>query len=501
MPELASVTGSPARVEERPEAEVVRAVRRFVDQLPEAVSRDRAGALPPELLESARELGLFGLAIPEVHGGLGFGLGQVASVVAELARVDRSLATMIGLHNGLGTRALIEADAPALAARYLPELASGARISAFAATEPGAGSDLTAIQTTARHDGASLRLAGEKAYVTNAGLAGLFTVLARTPETGGTALVIVEREARGLSLGAEEHKMGLRASSTRSLFLDDARAPIESQLSSAGRGIEEAHRALEWGRTLMSAGCLGTARAALSRSLSHATHRRQFRRSLSAFGAVKAHLASIATSVVTIDAVLATVVADEARGAPIDASSAALKVLASELAFDAADRAVQVHGALGFVEDDGVAILQRDARVTRIFEGANDVLLLRLGSALLAGHGLSGKRDQLPDLENAWTRFDALVEITRRWFGVRAVSHQRLVLSLARADVLLFAAEACLSVAERSTPIAAKEAAHRLTIDAVRMIDDARRATTDESCDVAVLDSLGEDALALVRPD
>jgi alkylation response protein AidB-like acyl-CoA dehydrogenase len=481
--------------------DLVSAVRRFAQDLPSALERDRARELPPEVLCEARSMGLYGLGIPEEHGGSGLALADVAALVAEVARVDRSLATSIGLHNGLGSRALVEAADPALGARYLPALATGERIASFGATEPGAGSDLSAIRATALSDGETLSLSGEKAYVTNAGIAGLYTVLARVPEPGGglgSALVVVPREAPGLSLGPEEHKLGLRASSTRSVFFDRAHIPVDHVIGGPGRGIADAHRALEYGRTLMSAGCLGTARAALERSIEHTGHRRQFRRALRSFGAVRAHLARMAVAVVAIEALLQQVGNDEARGVPIDSSSAALKVLASELACDACDRAIQVHGALGYVEDAGIALLFRDARVTRIFEGANDVLLVRLGTALLSGRGLASRARHLQggDFGMNCDRLQDASRKTRDMHGVGAVAHQRLITSLARADVWLCAADACLA---RQDALG-RESARVLARAASEALDQADLAEQDERTDDALLELVGLRGEALVRP-
>jgi alkylation response protein AidB-like acyl-CoA dehydrogenase len=222
-------------------AELVSIVRRFAEGLPSPLLRDHDGSLGPALLAEARSLGLYGLAIPEAYGGAGLGLGEVAVLVAELARVDRSLATSVGLHNGLGSRSLVESGSSELRARYLPELASGRRIGAFGATEPAAGSDLSAIRTLATTVGEALVISGEKAYVTNAGLAGVFTVLCKSGDpSAGTTLVLVPRETDGLTLGAEEHKLGLRASSTRSVFFDGARVPADHRIGREGRGVMEA---------------------------------------------------------------------------------------------------------------------------------------------------------------------------------------------------------------------------------------------------------------------
>lgn len=475
---------------------LVAAVRRFGSRHADALARDRAGGLGSAVLEDARELGLFGLAIPEAFGGLGLGLGATGAIVAELARVDRAIATTIGLHNGLGSRALVVSGAPELRAWLLPELASGRRIGAFCATEPGAGSDLTHLATTVTSIGERLEVTGEKAYVTNAGFAGCFTVLGR--RAGGerdSALVLVPAETAGVTLGGEEKKMGLRASSTRSVFFDRAAVPEHHALGVGG--TSEAHRALEWGRSLLAAGCLGTARAALERSLPHTRRRRQFKRALASFGAVQRHLGAMATAVLAIEATFDRVATEARRGRSIEATSAALKVLASELSCDACDRAVQVHGALGFVEDAGVALLLRDARVTRIFEGANDVLLVRLGSALVAGHGLASGTGE------AHARLDGAVRAVRRDLGVSAIRHQSLLVALARADVALYAAESCragLGGASEARRRGLETAALRLERTALASLDEAIAADVAERADAALLELLGDDAAELVRP-
>ncbi len=484
-------------------APLVDEVRRFCRREVDATLNDRRAALPPELLEGARALGLFGLATPERWGGLGLGLGGTATLVAELARADRSLATTVGLHNGLGTRALIEHGSDALRAEWLPRLAKGEQIAAFAATEPGAGSDLTAIRTTARVKGESVRLDGEKSYVTNAALAGVYTVLARSPDEGArvTTLLLVPRASPGLALGAEEKKMGLRASSTCSLHLDGVPLTHAQRLDGGGHGTENAHRALEWGRTLLAAGCLGTARAALSHTLAHARDRRQSGRALIEHGAVRAHVASIAAAVTTIEALLDATASAEARGESIAMRSAALKVLASELAYDACDRTIQVHGALGFLEDAGVALLARDCRVTRIFEGANDVLLVRLGSALTAGRGLPHDGAAGGALEQRRAelvaQLGALVADVRRDLGVSAIQHQPLLLELASADVALHAAGACLAARATAVPQRVpllEHAADRALTRAARALSLARETGVSEVRDgdvVALLTSAG----------
>jgi alkylation response protein AidB-like acyl-CoA dehydrogenase len=493
VPELATVA-EPSTIDPA----LLLAARAFAERHPDALVRDREGRIPPTVLGEAAELGLFGLSVPEEHGGLGLGLGPTAAIVAELARVDRAIATTIGLHNGLGTRAIVTGGSRELKDALLPALATGDRIGAFSATEPGAGSDLTQLSTIATRTPGGLRVTGQKAYVTNAGFAGCFTVLCRSEQGGrATVLLAVPAETSGVVLGQEEKKMGLRASSTRAVHFDGVEVPFRSLLGDPEAGGMEAHRALTWGRTLMAAGCLGTTRAALERTLAHARERRQFKRALSSFGVVQRHLAAIATGAAAIEATLAAVTDDAAKDRSIEASSAALKVLASELSCDACDRAVQVHGALGFVEDSGVALLLRDARVTRIFEGANDVLLLRLGSALVAGHGLSAGTSEVQG------RFGGVVDEVQRRLGVQAIRHQSLLVALARVDVALFGAEACRTMAKRATPVlrsTLEAAQRRLEASAASALAEVPSADLAEQGDAALVTLLGEDAAELVRP-
>ena len=240
--------------------------KRLVGSLADAASIDREGAIPPALRQAVAEAGLFGLTVPEAHGGAGFSLKSACAVIADIATLERSTAIMIGLHSGLGTRPLVELGSAELKSTLLPEIATGARIAAFAATEAEAGSDLTGIRTTGTLVDGGIRLDGEKVYVTNGGFAGCFTVLARTPGLGGArahSLIFVPRETAGLSLGPEEDKLGIRGSSTVTVSFENAVVPRAMILGEPGRGIDQAHAALAWGRTLMAAGCVGTARAAL----------------------------------------------------------------------------------------------------------------------------------------------------------------------------------------------------------------------------------------------
>lgn len=474
------------------------ATRRLLAREADADAIDRERRLPRALIESAAAAGLFGLTVPAEHGGAGFSLKSACAVVAAIAAVERSTAITVGLHAGLGTRPLVELGSDALQRRFLPAIASGERIASFAATEAGAGSDLTAIRTTGTLDGDDVRLDGEKAYVTNGGFAGLFTVLARTPGLGGArahSLVCVPRETPGVSIGAEEEKLGIRGSSTVTVRFDGARVPRAFVLGEAGKGLDQAHAALAWGRTLMAAGCVGTGRAALEATLAHVSSRRQFGEPIGTFGASRAHVAWMAGRLFAMESLVRWVGHALAAGEPIDALSTSAKVFASEGAFETCDRAVQLHGALGFIEPVGVARLLRDCRITRIFEGANDVLLVRLGAAVLS----RGSGPELPalaavvpaELRGAaleWDRVSialrAAATEVRHAYGVAVVRHQLVLQAIARASIALHAACAALlraSAPSRDDDLAlARHAVEDLVLEAKGHLASLARAGRDE---------------------
>jgi acyl-CoA dehydrogenase len=455
-------------------------VRRFGRTL-DAAQIDRQACISADVLSEAAHLGLFGLAIPEEHEGLGLPLADVCQVVAELATFDRSVATTVGLHCGLGTRGLVEMGSPSLQRRWLPALARGEVIASFCATEPGAGSDLTAVRTQAKQEGDRLVLDGEKAYVTNGGFAGLFTVLARTPGMGGVrawSLLCVPRSTPGLTVGPEEHKLGIRGSSTTGVRFDAAPLGSDCILGKPGEGMAQAHRLLEWGRTLMSAGCAGTARAALDRTLAHVASRRQFGRALIDFDPVRAHVAAMASQRWAMEALLEHVGALEARGECIGMASASAKVFCSEAVFDICDRAVQLHGAMGFLEDAGVARLLRDCRVTRIFEGANDVLLVRVATAVAGWAPGSERRLHQGAGDHGWDEADArlslAVEEARRRRGLGLMREPSLLRAFGEAHVSLLAASAALRRGEEAgveAEIHASHAAHLMVGRAQRALD------------------------------
>ncbi len=454
--------------------ELVSEVRRFAMSALDDARTEREGVISQTIVSKMREMGLFGLTISEEYGGLGLPLGVACELVAELARRDRSVATMVGLHAGLGTHAVSQHGTDELRAAWLPRLARGELIGSFCATEADAGSDIASVRTTAVLDGSDVVVNGEKSYVTNARYAGCFTVLARWG-TRSHALVLVPRETKGTSIGVEEHKLGIRASSTATVVFDDVRIPANHVLGKPGAGLELAHDALARGRTLMSAGCLGTAHAALARTIEHVTMRRQFRRTLGEFPAVRRRVTELAATVHAMEALVAI-----AAKTLDDDDTIAVKVFASEGAFEVADAAVQLHGALGFMEDAGVCRLLRDCRVTRIFEGANDVLLVRLAMSRLSANR-TAKRVDHEACDALAERLDHAFEHARTHYGATVVQHQSLLQALARADIAHRAAVSSLgdrtSTATNVADFAAQHWAERgmTAIDALARDDAAER--------------------------
>lgn len=473
-------------------------VKRFVGRHVHGEAIDRQGQIPESLREAAAELGLFGLTIPAEDGGVGLPLGAACEVISELARADRSVAIMIGLHVGLGTRGLVEHGAEELRRAWLPRLASGECIASFAATEASAGSDLTAIATRGEATPGGLRIDGEKSYVTNGGFASAFTALVRTPGLGGNraqSLVFVPRDTPGVSIGREEEKLGIRGSSTVTVRFDGAIIPWNHVLGEPGRGTDLAHALLAWGRTLMSSGCVGTARAALDATLEHVRGRRQFGRPIGAFGATQAHVAWMAARVHAMDAFVHAVGDQHARGDAIDGSSAIAKVFTSESSFAVCDRALQLHGALGFLEPTGIARMLRDARITRIFEGANDVLLVRIGAERLAA-GAKNVPFGTP-LEGLARRLEASVADVRARFGLGAMTKQLFLQRIASAEVSLRVAEAVLDRAPED-PLS-RYAAEVLVDEGERALAELDRAARDEATTSALAAGLYEDGYRAIR--
>jgi acyl-CoA dehydrogenase family protein 9 len=260
---------------------------------------DREGRIPPEVFSGLAELGVFGVQVPEALGGFGASMTFYCKVFETLSQFDMSVVTMLGAHSSIGLKGLLLFGTPEQQARFLPALARGEQLAAFALTEPGAGSDAAGIKTRAVHDPATDEyvLNGTKIWITNGGIAGVFTVFAQTEveELGNRrdriSAFIVPRETPGVSSGAEEHKLGIKGSSTTEVHFENARVPAANLLGAKGKGFKVAMEVLNSGRLGLAAGCIGGGRSVLRQALGHARERRQFGKSLVEFELIREKLA------------------------------------------------------------------------------------------------------------------------------------------------------------------------------------------------------------------
>ncbi|MFC1609766.1 acyl-CoA dehydrogenase family protein, partial [Myxococcota bacterium] len=332
---------------------MVESVRAWAERNIDSAAIDEAADVDPTVYQSAAELGLFGLTVPEPHGGAGFSLSAAARIIEEVATFDRSVATSIGLHCGLGLRGLIHFGSAELKERYLPSLATGERIAAFAATEPDAGSHIAGVKTVAKWDGnTGLMVNGSKCFVTNGAIADVFTILAKTPGLGGArrgySLLLMTKAMPGIDVGAEEHKLGIRGSSTTTLSFDDVEVDTSQVIGEPSKGLDLMNEVLAWGRTLMSAGCLGSAREAYNRAAAYVLDRRQFGKPIGAFGLVREKVATMrARLYATESLVRLTTLLQSAYDSDIIWESSIAKVFASESTWQITDDALQVHGGAG----------------------------------------------------------------------------------------------------------------------------------------------------------
>lgn len=366
---------------------------------------DRVGAQPQEFIDELRELGVFGLIIPEEYGGFGFSNSAYARLLSQTSRHDSSATLTIGAHSSIGMKGLLLFGTAEQRARYLPRLASGELIAAFCLTEPGAGSDAASVKTTARRmpDGTWM-LNGSKLWITNGGIAGLYTVFARTDEGGGrmTAFV-VEAAWPGVGHGAHEDKMGIRASSTAAVTFDDVRIPAESVLGEVGKGFKIAMAILNSGRTGLGGGAVGGMKTLLSHATRHAQERRQFDRPIAEFELVRSKLAQLAVDCFAAESTVWMVAHLIDSGSDDYSVEAAIsKVYASDALTRASYEALQIAGGLGFMRDAPYEQIARDARILPIFEGTNEILRLYVAMSGLkeAGRELSEVRAALDDMLN-----------------------------------------------------------------------------------------------------
>ena len=341
---------------------------------------DKAGEMPRTYIDELKAFGLFGLIIPEEHGGLGFGSAAYSRTLQEVARFDASTAVTIGAHSSIGMRGLLLFGSDAQKAKYLPRLASGEMIAAFCLTEPGSGSDAASIRTTAHREGDDWILDGNKLWITNGGIADFFTVFAKTEHAdtrGHMTAFIVTKDMPGVSAGPHEDKMGLRASSTTTVHFERVRVPDANRLGEVGKGFKVAMKILNSGRTGLGGGAVGAMKHLISLAARQGNERVQFGKPIREFGLIKQKVGQMVVECYASEATVHMVAALADQGYEDYAVEAAIsKVFASEALWRCADEALQTAGGNGYMTEYPYERIVRDSRINRIFEGTNDILRL-----------------------------------------------------------------------------------------------------------------------------
>lgn len=373
-------------------------------------------AFTVESMRKAAELGLLGISVPEAYGGLGMGFVDTVLVCDYISGATGSFSSAFGAHTGIGTLPITLYGTEAQKQKYVPKLASGEWFGSYCLTEPGAGSDANSGKTKAvlSEDGTHYKITGQKMWITNAGFCSLFIVFARIEDDKNITGFIVENDPNnGISMNEEEHKLGIRASSTRQVFFADTKVPVENMLSERGNGFKIAMNALNVGRIKLAAACLDAQRRVITNATKYANERVQFNTPISHFGAVRYKLAEMATSCYAGQSATYRAAKDiedkikdrEANGESHQESElkgieeyaiecSILKVAVSEDIQNCADEGIQVLGGMGFSEDTPMESAWRDARIARIYEGTNEINRM-LSVGMLIKKAMKGHVDLL----------------------------------------------------------------------------------------------------------
>ncbi len=370
-------------------------------------------ALTEELMKKAGDLGLLGITVPEKYGGLEMDFNTSMLVTDRISGVTGSLSTAYGAHTGIGVLPILLYGTEKQKEKYLPKLVSGEWMGAYCLTEPGAGSDANSGKTKAEltGDGKNYKINGQKIWISNAGFADVFTVFARIEQDKYLTGFIVERGAEGLTFGEEENKLGIRSSSTRQVFFNDVVVPVENLLGERNGGFKIAMNALNYGRIKLAGATLDANRRTITHSVQYATERRQFGERLTAFGAIQQKLADMATLCWAAESASYRAGQDvenhtqrlqEQGLGPAEAKlkgveeyaieCALLKVFGSEVNAYIVDEGVQIYGGMGYSADAPMEAAYRDARITRIYEGTNEINRMHAVGMLLK-KGLKGEID------------------------------------------------------------------------------------------------------------
>jgi acyl-CoA dehydrogenase len=381
---------APSQVSAEDFAEILRVTREFVRSrvVPRETEIMEADEVPADLRAAAAELGLFGYAIPQEWGGLGLDLTQDVELVMELGYTSLALRSMFGTNNGIAGQVLVHYGTGAQKAAWLERIASGEVVASFALTEPGAGSNPAGLRTRAVRDGDDWVISGSKRFITNAPVAGLFLVFARTREATagdpGIAVFLVPAGLPGLEVGPHDRKMGQEGSWTADVTLTGVRVPADALIGGSEQtGYQAAMMSLARGRVQIAAVAVGAARRALDESVTYAATATQGGTPIGDFQLVQAHLADMQAGVLAGEALVRECARKYHTGEDQRIAPSVAKLFCTEMAGEVADKAVQVHGGTGYIREVPVERIYRDVRLLRLYEGTSEIQRLIIGGGLV----------------------------------------------------------------------------------------------------------------------
>jgi butyryl-CoA dehydrogenase len=364
--------------------------RDFADRelAPLAAQIDREGEIPRAILDKMADLGFMGMLTPETYGGAGLSNFCLALVQLEINRACASTGVTMSVHNSLCQSPILRFGTEEQKRRYLPHLATGKWIGAYSLSEPVSGTDAAALLTTGARDGSDYVLRGSKNFVTNGAIADLFVTFVRTnpdPDARHDTIsaLLVERGTRGLTVGKPEKKMGIRGSSTTTLFFEDCRVPQANLLGNEGEGFKIALQTLDGGRIGIAAQAAGIAQACLDASVKYAKERRQFEQPIGNFQAIQWKLAQMATDIDAARLLILRAARLRDQGQPHTREASMAKLFASSMANLHAKEAIQIHGGVGYIREFPVERYFRDAKITEIYEGTSEVQRIVIARSLL----------------------------------------------------------------------------------------------------------------------
>ena len=372
--------------------QLLETIRRFVQERlrPLEGEVEANDAIPEEVVEEMKAMGLFGLSIAPEYGGIGLTMTEEVRVAFELGGTTPAFRSTFGTNVGIGSQGVAIAGTDEQKTEWLPKMATGEVIASFALTEPDVGSDSGAVKAKALRDGEVYRLSGTKRYITNADKASVFTVMARTGEEAGgrgVSAFLVPRDLPGVSVGEPEKKMGQQGAKVCDVNFDDAPVPVANRLGEEGQGFKVAMQVLDRGRLHISAVCVGIAERLIRDCVAYASDRKQFGQALSEFQLIQAMIADSKAECMAAKALVLEAAAKKDAGDRITLEAAAAKYMASEMVGRVADRAVQIHGGAGYINDYGIERFYRDVRLFRIYEGTSQIQQLIIARETIKNGG------------------------------------------------------------------------------------------------------------------